>query len=588
MKKLLAILLTLALTLGLLSACGASPSSAPAVAAPAEAVSAEAPAPEEEAAPAQEETPAEAPPAEEAAAPAEEAASAVEEAPAEEPPEEEHPTLDYPMVTDGSEAVTVWVSLPPHVAPYMEDVSSSAAYRQAAEATGIEMVTTTVSVVVEQEQFQLMCASGTTGDYDVIVGATFAYGSADAALEDDIVMDVAPYTEEMMPDFDYFLKHDEEIRKVLTTDTGAIASIAGRGPGGRPQGFGIRKDWLDKSGLEVPKTYDQLHDVLTVFKNDYACPEPLLMFSTGFLDNDFLCSGMGMTQAGYYIDGDTVRFSYVEDQFREYATLVHQWYEEGLISPDFISNVQGMGVSYDAKMQDGTLGVFMTGADIFASSKKAEASDPDWEVIPMADVTPTGTETITLGRSPNTNPLSNQWSVTTGPSEEHLPYVLGFINWFFTDAGSLACNFGIEGEGFEYDAQGVPRLTELVTNNPEGYGSFVAEAVYLNWNAPFCQDPRYYESVYDTQAQADSSTVWNSNRNNSQQYHGDLTGDENSRYNAVFNDIYTYIANMSVSFMTGAQDIDSQWDTFVSTIEDMGIEDCIAIKQDAYDRYLKR
>ena len=579
MKKLLALLMTAVLVLGMLSACGSAPAAQPESA------------PAEEAAAPAEEAPAEEAPAEEAPAAAEASAAEEEpseEAPVEEAPAEEHPTLDYPMVTDGSEAVTVWVSLPPHVAPYMEEVSQSAAYRQAAEATGIEMITTTVSVAVEQEQFQLMCASGTTGDYDVIVGATFAYGSADAALEDEIVMDVAPYIDEMMPDFAYFLKNDEEIRKVLTTDTGAIANIAGRGPGGRPQGFGIRKDWLDKSGMEVPRTYDALHDVLTVFKNDYACPEPLLMFSTGFLDNDFLCSGMGMTQAGYYIDGDTVRFAYLEDSFREYATLVHQWYEEGLISPDFISNVQGMGVSYDAKMQDGTLGEFMTGADIFSSASKESASDPDWEVIPIADMTPTGTETITLGRTPNTNPLSNQWSVTTGPTEEHLPYVLGFINWFFTDEGALACNFGIEGEGFEYDADGVPRLTELVTNNPEGYGSFVAEAVYLNWNAPFCQDPRYYESVYDTQAQADTATVWNSNRNNSQQYHGDLTGDENTRYNAVYNDIDTYIANMSVSFITGAQDIESQWDTFVSTIESMGIDECISIKQDAYDRYLQR
>ena len=45
--------------------------------------------------------------------------------------------IQYPMVTDGSQQISVWVSLPPHVAPYMEDVAESAAYRKAAEATGI-------------------------------------------------------------------------------------------------------------------------------------------------------------------------------------------------------------------------------------------------------------------------------------------------------------------------------------------------------------------------------------------------------------------------------------------------------------------
>lgn len=566
MKKLLALLLAAAMLTALFAGCGDQAASASAP--EASAVSAENAAPAETPAPEQAPTSAEAP------------VSAEE-------PVSEIASLSYPLVTDGSESVTVWVSLPPHVAPYMEEVSESAAYRAAMEATGIEMISTTVSTAVEQEQFQLMCASGTTGDYDFLVGAARAYGSADAAVEDEILLDISSFIPEYMPDFDAFLRGDEEIRKVLTTDSGAIVNIAGRATGGRPQGFGIRKDWLDGAGLDIPTTYDQLHEVLTVFKNDYNCPEPLLMYSTGFLDNDFLCAGLGMTQSGYYVEDDTVKFAYLEDAFHDYAKLIAQWYAEGLLSKDFINNVQGMGVSYDAQMQDGTAGVFMTGVDIFSNSSKAGASDPDWEAVPIADMTPTGTETITLGRTPNADPLSNCWNVTTGVSDDRMQYVLGFANWFFTEEGSIACNFGIEGEGFEY-VDGEPHLTELVTNNPEGMGSFIAESKYLNWCAPYCLDERYYDSVYDTQAQADANDIWNSNRNSSQKYYGDMTGDENTQYSAVYNDIDTYISNMAVSFMTGAADVDSEWDTFVSTIESMGIDQCIEIKQAAYDRYCSR
>ena len=512
----------------------------------------------------------------------------VEEASAEPVDEAPQASLSYPLVTDGSEQVTVWVSLPPHVAPYMEDVSESAAYRAAAEATGIKMVTTTVSAAVEAEQFQLMCAGGTTGDYDIIVGATRAYGSADAAIEDEIVIDLSDYLAEYMPDYYNFLQSDEEVRKLLTTDSGAIADIAGRATGGRPQGFGIRKDWLDKSGLDIPTTYDELYNVLTVFKNDYNCPEPLLMFSTGFLDNDFLCSGFGMTQNGYYVEDGTVKFAYLEDSFKQYCQLISKWYAEGLLSKDFLHNVQGAGISYDAQMQDGTAGVFMTGVDIFSSSSAESASDPDWEAVPMADVTVNSGDTITMGNTPNSDPLSNKWNVTTGVSEERMANVLGFVNWFFTEDGSIACNFGIEGEGFEYDTDGNPKLTELVTNNPEGMGSFIAEAIYLNWCAPYTLDTRYYDSIYDTEAQASATDIWNSNRNNSQQYHGDLTSDENSAYNAVYSDIDTYIDNMAVSFMTGAADVNAEWDTFVSTVESMDIASCIQIKQDAYDRFVNR
>lgn len=574
MKKLFAILLVAAMILSAFAGCGGVSTSS----IPNETDSASALADVPEAEPAVELEPTH----EEASEPD------VEEASAEPVDEAPQASLSYPLVTDGSEQVTVWVSLPPHVAPYMEDVSESAAYRAAAEATGIKMVTTTVSAAVEAEQFQLMCAGGTTGDYDIIVGATRAYGSADAAIEDEIVIDLSDYLAEYMPDYYNFLQSDEEVRKLLTTDSGAIADIAGRATGGRPQGFGIRKDWLDKSGLDIPTTYDELYNVLTVFKNDYNCPEPLLMFSTGFLDNDFLCSGFGMTQNGYYVEDGTVKFAYLEDSFKQYCQLISKWYAEGLLSKDFLHNVQGAGISYDAQMQDGTAGVFMTGVDIFSSSSAESASDPDWEAVPMADVTVNGGDTITMGNTPNSDPLSNKWNVTTGVSEERMANVLGFVNWFFTEDGSIACNFGIEGEGFEYDTNGNPKLTELVTNNPEGMGSFIAEAIYLNWCAPYTLDTRYYDSIYDTEAQASATDIWNSNRNNSQQYHGDLTSDENSAYNAVYSDIDTYIDNMAVSFMTGAADVNAEWDTFVSTVESMDIASCIQIKQDAYDRFVNR
>ena len=574
MKKLFAILLVAAMLLTAFAGCGGISTSS----IPNETDSASALADVTEAEPAVEPEPTH----EEASKPD------VEEASAEPVGEAPQASLSYPLVTDDSEQVTVWVSLPPHVAPYMEDVSESAAYRAAAEATGIKMVTTTVSAAVEAEQFQLMCAGGTTGDYDIIVGATRAYGSADAAIEDEIVIDLSDYLAEYMPDYYNFLQSDEEVRKLLTTDSGAIADIAGRATGGRPQGFGIRKDWLDKSGLDIPTTYDELYNVLTVFKNDYNCPEPLLMFSTGFLDNDFLCSGFGMTQNGYYVEDGTIKFAYLEDSFKQYCQLISKWYAEGLLSKDFLNNVQGAGISYDAQMQDGTAGVFMTGVDIFSSSSAESASDPDWEAVPMADVTVNSGDTITMGNTPNSDPLSNKWNVTTGVSEERMANVLGFVNWFFTEDGSIACNFGIEGEGFEYDTDGNPKLTELVTNNPEGMGSFIAEAIYLNWCAPYTLDTRYYDSIYDTEAQASATDIWNSNRNNSQQYHGDLTSDENSAYNAVYSDIDTYIDNMAVSFMTGAADVNAEWDTFVSTVESMDIASCIQIKQDAYDRFVNR
>ena len=105
MKKTFTLILALCMLFSLMAGCGDSAAST------AETASASVSAAEEASAPAEE-----APAAEE---PAEEPAEASAEAPAEEPAAEAAPSLTYPMVTDGSQTVTMWVSLPPHVSPYM-------------------------------------------------------------------------------------------------------------------------------------------------------------------------------------------------------------------------------------------------------------------------------------------------------------------------------------------------------------------------------------------------------------------------------------------------------------------------------------
>lgn len=43
---------------------------------------------------------------------------------------------------------------------------------------------------------------------------------------------------------------------------------------------------------------------------------------------------------------------------------------------------------------------------------------------------------------------------------------------------------------------------------------------------------------------------------------------------------------MKVQFITGVVDIDSYWDTFVSTLNEQGLETILAIDQEAYNHYL--
>ena len=64
-----------------------------------------------------------------------------------------------------------------------------------------------------------------------------------------------------------------------------------------------------------------------------------------------------------------------------------------------------------------------------------------------------------------------------------------------------------------------------------------------------------------------------------------MNTEQTTEYNTVAADICTYISENVLQFIYGQKAL-SEWDGFVDTLYDMGIETAIAAKQAAYDAYL--
>ena len=66
-----------------------------------------------------------------------------------------------------------------------------------------------------------------------------------------------------------------------------------------------------------------------------------------------------------------------------------------------------------------------------------------------------------------------------------------------------------------------------------------------------------------------------------------MTTEENDRYNTIYGDIRTTLEENLTSFATCEKPM-SEWDAFVQSIYDLGIEECIEIQQAAVDRFNER
>lgn len=564
-KKLFALLLALAMVLSV-AACGDSASSA----AP------EASAPEQSEAPVQ-------PSAEATAVP--EADSAVEMSAAE--PAAERPVVTYPLF-DEMTTFTLWTSNSPDLSEIISDLNDYLVFEELEKVTNVKWDCTPVSFFSAQEQFQLMVASQTYTDVvcralDEMTGYT---GGIDQAIEEEFLIDHSTLIEENMPNLLDWFDTYPELKKQMVSLEGNIGGFPKiyKEPSDITSGACIRLDWLEELGLEAPKTYDELHDVLEQFRDKKGAAEPLVLTAQTGAQSDML-NGYNISVNFYQVDGE-VRFGAMQPEFKDYLTMMNQWYQEKLVSDSFLSSTTDVLMDFNSILS-GNTGVWCgTGVQSITQLLSMATDDqPDMRITGLTNVTEDG-KTAHVGEESQILD-SVMWSVTTECKDPAT--IAKYIDYIYSDEGLLLANYGVEGETFEY-VNGEPRLTELVTNNPD-YTYNLALNIFTcdrQTPVPFVIDEEKARTDY-SEDQHNTIEVWNAASDgayNIPRQGVNMTADEKEEYNSIFNDIDTHMDTTIAKFIVGDRSLD-EFDDFVEELKSMGIEKCIELEQTAYDRYLE-
>ena len=591
--KYLSLLLALALVLGLLSARGSTAEpSAPAAEAsePAAQSAAEAPAAQEVPEAAQEAAPVAETPAEEASA--EEASAMDAEEPAEEPePEPEDPKdldtleseamdVEFPLpLTENGESLSFWACYPPFV-PNFIDYAEKQTYVEAEKATGVHLDVTGVNLMEANTVFNLMIASGEYNDIISGFGMQYA-GGFDDAIEQDIIIDLSTYIPELAPNYNYLLENVDEIAKAAYTDEGHIgefsyindSNTAIRG------GLVVRGDMLTDIGMERPTTYEEMEQVLIALRDEKGIEAPFWMNSTGILAE--LMAGYGITNGYYQVDGQ-VHYGFAEVAYRDYLTMLHNWYEEGLLYHDFMSGTTAQ-FPEDTMVNANQCGIFYESLNQFLGYDETTSGDDDFVINGMAYPSLEKGEITHFSSRSSTISLGQGYVITTDCDNPEL--AVQWCNYWFTREGSLLANYGVEGVSFEY-VDGKPVFTDLVMNNPDGLALDIAISLYTSFNEnAYIADNTKTDASY-TEAQLDAIHTWQDSSDTAYVYAATaaLTSEESDIYTNPNSDMQTYVEEMTLKFIVGDTDL-SEYDAYISALEGMGLESCIAVKQSALDRY---
>lgn len=496
-----------------------------------------------------------------------------------EPGEFQLPIVDEPTT------LSYFVADDSNCAIMTTDWNDNEFYQEMERRTGVHLEMEMVSSADYQTNFNLMIASGTLADL-IYVGASYYAEGVDAAIDDGYFLDLTDLVDEYMPNYQKVRTSDIQYELLSTTDSGRLGAVyelrqSKQGPW---LGLWIRQDWLDDLNLETPVTFDDYHEVLTAFKNEKGATAPLILNFSGS-DGEFgtMSGGLNVLNSWQLDETGKVNFGPYMDAWKEYVTIMNQWYNEGLIDPDFMATDERTADM--AKVVTGASGLF---AALYTMPSVYEAASEDSNM----NLAPVNPPVKNEGDEIHIRLRDSYTSGNTAISAdcENPEVAMRWLDYLFTEEGALLANYGIEGDTFEFNEEGKPEFTDKILNNENGWTMTQTVASYLcpsagianwsDWTRELAGVPEKDQACYDVWSEADDTWRLPSSVT--------LTQDESTERAALYADISTIVKEQTAQFISGALDIESNWDAYISSLEASGIERAIEITQAAYDRYLAR
>ena len=590
MKKnaLLALLLAMALMVGLMAGCGSTAGSAPA--ASGEAPAEEAPAAEAEA-PADDAPAAEAPAAEAPAA--EDLGSAAEEAAVE--PEAEEPgevTLEFVELPVSEEEVHYSCWMP--VAPFMDLIGVS--LDQFSEQINmVKLINETTNVYIdfqavaggfgEDEKFNLMIAAN---DYCDIIGICSNYSTGiEGAIDDEVIIDIRDDLEEYAPNYMNLLKSNQKAYLNMLTDSGKMGCIAQllKKAGTENMGMIIRKDWLDEAGMSgEPATLEEMEQYLQYTKDTYGAYAYL---QYGGQDTDW-ASAFNVNPGGFMVKDGTIVHAYTTQEYQDYLAQMNDWYKKGFFNDDFYNDTDITMVRYD--MANDLCSFVDYSAAGISDIYDMNPANTAMELMAIHYPKAPGVEDIHVGFDSQLIKNADTWAITTA-CDDYIP-LLQLVNWLYSEEGQFMYNWGEEGVSFEYGPDGEPHWTDLIINNPDGLSYMFATYKYASGQATtffpgvFDMEKGFYDpkpgqlEALDTLSEL-TDGAWIIDRG------VQIPLELQTEYASLTTEMSTYADGEIMKFILGDRDI-STYDDFLSTVESMGLDRMTEIQQIAYDTYMER
>ncbi|MEK3879155.1 MULTISPECIES: ABC transporter substrate-binding protein [unclassified Paenibacillus] len=475
-----------------------------------------------------------------------------------------------------------------------QDPNEKLIFKRLEEKTGIHIDWKVYSEDVYVEKRNLALATGELPD------ALFNAGLSDFDLlklaNDGTIIPVEEYiTPEKMPNLSKVLEQAPQYKGMMTSPDGHILAF----PWIEELGEGkesihsvnnipwINKAWLDKLGLQMPKTTEELKQVLIAFKtkdpngNGKADEIPVSFINDDGANEDlsFLLGSFG---AGFngdltLVDNDgKVNNAVLAPGYKEGMKYFQELYAAGLIDPEFITQDWN---KFIAKAKDDRYGLYFTW-------DKANVSGMDSPFEPMPALEgPNGWKNVARANGMG----FDRGRMVITADNKNIEATIKWIDAMYDPSQSVQNNWGTYGDETQQNIFEMDEATKMLKHLPLNGASPNELRVKTSAGGPLAILDSYYgkvttmpddaayridilKKIYvpDMKAEHIYPRVF-------------FSKEESERLTQTEADLWPYILKKRTEWMQGAN-VDKEWDAFIKELDRLGMQDWLKIKQTGYDR----
>lgn len=394
---------------------------------------------------------------------------------------------------------------------------------------------------------------------------------------------------EHAPNLQKILDENPIVKKTLTAPDGHMYSLPYMSldpmSGGRTVRLYINQNWLDELSLDVPRTTDELKEVLAAFvasgegREGYYMPSGWL---AGGLEKVLMASyglGTGGRQAMgnmlFVDEAGQLQLTINHERMREVWMYLRELYAEGLVAKQSFAGVDDDKWRADAAQDK--VGLF-------------QWVDPDF-IGPFGPETYTPINVIegpygdkTLYTEPPVSGTS-AFIITKDAADPGL--LLEWVDYFYSPEGQIFAYLGEEGVTYEVDEDGHMVYIDEILNYQNGpqlgvfqwvdnvYGGYFpyAELDQEIRDRAFGKEPAVYDDVKEEYMPEYMLPTFMA------------TEEEAAELSTIVTDISTHVEQSRVKFITGEWNFEKDWTNYIQQLDRIGAQRLLEIRRQQFERF---